>query len=112
MSIIEELSNKTVFELKSYAKAKNIDIYGSKTKLEILEVIASWIPKDEIEPAVTSKPVVEKVAVHSTRNLHWNGLGALKIGYNIISAKDADKWATHRAVRIATPEEVASYYGK
>jgi hypothetical protein len=44
MSIIEELSNKTVFELKSYAKAKNIDIYGSKTKLEILEVIASWIP--------------------------------------------------------------------
>jgi len=112
MSIIEELSNKTVFELKSYAKAKKIDIYGSKTKLEILEVIASWIPRDELEPVVVEKPVIEKVAVYSTRNLHWTGVGALKIGYNIVTAKDADKWASHKAVRIATPEELASYYGK
>jgi hypothetical protein len=111
MSSIEELANKTVFELKSYAKTNKIDIYGSKTKLEILEVIASWIPREEVEEVIT-KAVIHKTAVHSTRNLHWTGVGVLTPGYNIVTSTDAEKWVTHKAVRIATPEEVASYYGK
>jgi hypothetical protein len=54
----------------------------------------------------------EKVAVYSNRNIHWNGVGALEKGYNIITKEASVKWLTHKSVRQATPEEVAKYYGK
>ena len=41
-----------------------------------------------------------------------DNLGALKVGYNIVSKEASEKWLTHRLVRIASPEEVASYYRK
>jgi hypothetical protein len=106
---IEELAKKTVMELKAYAKKNNIELFDSKTKLEILEILASWIP-----PVQAAKSKTEKgsAAVYSKRNLHWNGVGQLKIGYNIVSEEEAERWVTHKAVRSATPEEVAHYYGK
>jgi hypothetical protein len=36
----------------------------------------------------------------------------LSVGYNIVSKEASEKWLTHRLVRIAQPEEVASYYAK
>lgn len=54
----------------------------------------------------------EKVAVYSERNLSWNGVGTLETGYNIVTKEASEKWITHRAVRTATPEEVARFYGK
>ena len=124
---MEELAEKNVTELKAYAKENNIDLYGTKTKIEILEVLASFIgekPKPKpakkakvvVEPVVQKKEAVDmtdKVALYSTRNIHWgSGIGALKVGYNIVSKEASEKMVTHKAVRIATPEEVASYYGK
>jgi hypothetical protein len=112
---MEDLATKTVMELKSYAKKNNIDLFGVKTKLEILEVIASFHPNDnKIENVKQGKeqPKEEKVALYSTRNIHWNGLGSLAVGYNIVSKEASEKWITRKAVRIAQPEEVASYYGK
>ena len=112
---MEDLATKTVMELKSYAKKNNIDLFGVKTKLEILEVIASFHPNDK-EPKdlkeQKAKDPEEKVALYSTRNIHWNGLGSLAVGYNIVSKEASEKMVTHKAVRIASPEEVASYYGK
>ena len=52
----------------------------------------------------------EKVAVYSSRNLFKYGLGELKIGYNLVTKEASDYWTTHKAVRIATPEEVANAY--
>jgi hypothetical protein len=110
---MEELSKKTVMELKSYAKKNNIDLFGVTTKLEILEVIASFHPNDsKNETGKKEKGEPEKVALYSTRNIHWNGLGALTVGYNIVSKEASEKMVTHKSVRIASPEEVASYYGK
>lgn len=59
-------------------------------------------------------PKVEdhQIAVHSAKNLHWQGVGKLKPGYNILSKEVAEKWLTNKHVREATPEEVATYYGK
>jgi hypothetical protein len=57
-----------------------------------------------------SKKTVEKVAVYSNKNLFKNGLGELKIGYNIVTKEASDFWVTHKAVRTATPEEVAQAY--
>lgn len=113
-STMEDLATKTVMELKSYAKKNNIDLFGVKTKLEILEVIASFHPNDKkIESVKEGKDQPEeKVALYSTRNIHWNGLGSLAVGYNIVSKEASEKMVTHKAVRIASPEEVASYYGK
>ena len=108
---IEELVGKTVFELKSYAKKNNINLDGATTKLQILETIGSFIPdpkKDVFEPEKAN----EKIAIYSSKNLHWLKVGQLKPGYNIVTKEASEKWLTRKQVRIATPEELASYYGK
>jgi hypothetical protein len=112
MSLVEELKNKTVFELKSYAKKNNIDLYGVSTKNEILEVIFSFVPKEKKEPIINTKAPTEKVALYSLRNISWNGVGELIKGYNIVTSEKAEKWITNKSVRTATPEEVKRAYGK
>jgi hypothetical protein len=113
---IEELSSKTVMELKSYAKKREIELFEATTKLEILEILASWIPpvnkEERVEEADKAKTLINKVALYSQRNLHMDNLGALKVGYNIVSKEASEKWLTHRLVRVASPEELAAYYGK
>jgi hypothetical protein len=113
MSIVEDLSKKTVMEIKSYAKKNNIDLFGVTTKAHMLEVIASWTPQEEsiAEPKV-EKPKDEKVALFSERNIFWNGVGEVVKGYNIVTKEVSEKWLTHNKVRIATPQEVAKHYGK
>ena len=113
---IEELSSKTVMELKSYAKKREIELFDVTTKLEILEILASWIPpvnkEERVEEADKAATLINKVALYSQRNLHMDNLGALKVGYNIVSKEASEKWLTHRLVRVASPEELAAYYGK
>lgn len=65
------------------------------------------------------KPVVKKaakkedtVAIYSSRNVTWNGVGKVYTGYNIVSKSAADQWLNRDHVRLATPEEVAREYGK
>jgi hypothetical protein len=113
MSIIEDLSKKTVMEIKSYAKKNNIDLFGVKTKNHMLEVIASWTPKEEVaKPAKVEVTPNEKVAIFSERNIFWNGVGEVVKGYNIVTKEVSEKWLTTNRVRIATPQEVAKHYGK
>ena len=57
-------------------------------------------------------PVVEKVAIHSTKNVTWSEVGKVYRGYNIVTKSAADKWLTRSHVRLATPEEVAKEFGK
>jgi len=113
---IEELSTKTVMALKAYAKKNNIELFDVNTKLEILEILASWIPpvdkEERVEEASKTEILINKVALYSQRNLHMDNLGALKVGYNIVSKEASEKWLTHRLVRVASPEELAAYYGK
>jgi len=113
MSIIEDLSKKTVMEIKSYAKKNNIDLFGVSTKAHMLEVIASWTPREESpEIPKIEKTTQEKVAIFSERNVFWNGVGEIIKGYNIVTKEVSEKWLTHKSVRIATPQEVAKHYGK
>jgi hypothetical protein len=58
------------------------------------------------------EPKEDTVAVHSTRNVTWNGVGKVYRGYNILSKTAADKWLTRDHIRSATPEEVAREFGK
>jgi hypothetical protein len=113
---MDQLKDKTVMALKAYAKKNNIELFESNTKLEILEILASWIPpettEETVEEADKTKNLTNKIALYSDRNIHMDSLGALKVGYNIVSKEASEKWLTHRLVRIAQPEEVASYYAK
>jgi hypothetical protein len=65
--------------------------------------------------ATKAAPKIEKevtVAVHSTKNVVWEGLGKIEKGYNILPKAVAEKWLTRSHVREATPEEIAREYGK
>jgi hypothetical protein len=53
----------------------------------------------------------EKVAIHSTKSVRWEEVGAISKGYNIVTKAQADKWLTRSHVRIATPEEVKKAFG-
>lgn len=117
MSLVEDLKKKTVPQLKAYAKKENIDLFGTSTKDEILETILNWIPIQEFPGKENFKEEKKKkspatTAVYSTRSLYWSSVGELNTGYNIVNEEDAQKWLTHKAVRIATPDEVAKHYGK
>lgn len=113
VELVEDLKKKTVPQLKSYAKQNNIDLFGVSTKAEILEVIFSFLPTQHQmkKETIKDKPQ-EKVALYSERNLHWSSVGNLERGYNIVSKEDSEKWLFRRDVRIATPDEVAKFYGK
>lgn len=66
--------------------------------------------KEANKPDTAKKKDV--VAVYSTKNVTWSGVGQVSKGYNIVTRQAAEKWATRDHIRIATPEEVARDFGK
>jgi hypothetical protein len=56
--------------------------------------------------------IEEKVAVYSTKNVSWPGIGKVQKGYNIVTKEQAEKWLSRNHVRTATPEEVAQEFGQ
>lgn len=66
--------------------------------------------KDKVAPKTTKE--VDKVAVYSTRNVTWNGVGKVYRGYNIVTKDEAEQWLKRDHIRIATPEEVAKEFNK
>ena len=75
-------------------------------------VISRGANRQKKEVTETPKVEVEKVALFSEKNLHWLGVGNIRPGYNIVTEEASKLWLTRRGVREATPEEVATYYGK
>lgn len=53
----------------------------------------------------------DKVALFSTRNVSWEGVGSVKKGYNIVSRESAEKWLSRNHIREAAPEELAEEFG-
>ena len=88
---------------------------GGKKKAVIGQVSNGAIGTTTVEVKKKDESVVEDksnmVAVFSTRNVLWEGVGSISKGYNIFSKSEADKWLTRGHVRLATPEEVAQEYG-
>jgi hypothetical protein len=70
-------------------------------------------PRVAKKTAAPSKKKKENtVAVYSTKNVSWNGVGKVSRGYNIVTAEQAEQWKTRDHIRIATPEEVAKEFGR
>lgn len=68
--------------------------------------------KAKTQEKPVSKPKEDTVAIHSEKNIYWDGVGSVKKGFNIVSKKDADSWLQHKTIRLATPEEVAKGFAK
>jgi hypothetical protein len=70
-------------------------------------------PKESKKPAKkSSAPKKDTVALYSTKNVTWPGVGKVYRGYNIVEKDAAEKWLTRSHIRTATPEEVAKEFGK
>ena len=65
--------------------------------------------KDKVAPKPKKKEV-ETVAIFSTRNVTWNGVGKVYRGYNIVTPEQAEQWLKRDHTRLATPEEVAKEF--
>jgi len=61
---------------------------------------------------VTKQGNFAKVAVHSTKNVVWPGVGKVEKGYNIVSEEAAEKWLQRSHIRKVAPEELAQEFGK
>jgi hypothetical protein len=64
--------------------------------------------------AESAKPEVKKVetvALFSTKNVYWPGIGRINRGYNIVKKSLSEQWLTRSHIREATPEEVAREFG-
>lgn len=68
-------------------------------------------PAPRSSEKVKAEDSEEKVAIYSTKNVNWEGVGKVYKGYNIVTAENAEKWLTRSHVRSATPEEVKKAFG-
>lgn len=84
------------------------DIIGSNVPSETSKKVSTSAPK---KTATSGQNRKVTVAIHSTKNVVWEGVGKVEKGYNIVKKAEADKWLTRSHIRLATPEEVAREYG-
>lgn len=91
--------------IKEQENLVDVDNEEPEAKIEELPVIPANVVEEQ--KATDS----DKVAVHSTRNVTWNGVGKVYTGYNIVTQEQADKWLTRDHIRLATPQEVAKEFG-
>ena len=95
---------------KKTSRSSNIQkdsesVLGSKAADRAL---AKIIVEEKEEP----KKVAEKIALWSNKNIRWSDVGAVNKGYNIVTREASEKWLSRDGIRKATPEEVATYFGK
>ena len=81
------------------------NVLGSKAADRAL---AKIIVEEKEEP----KKVSEKIALWSNKNIRWSDVGELEKGYNIVTEGASEKWLSRDGIRKATPEEIATYFGK
>ena len=68
-------------------------------------------PRTKKEQPAAPKQGKEKVAIKSTKNVTWMGVGQVKVGINYVSAEEAKEWSKRNHIVILKPEEVAKEYG-
>ena len=114
-AVVEELVSKysqMVDQLEDDAKEAESIVEEITEEPAVEEVKAAKPEPKAAKPKAAKKKDDEKiVAVFSTKNVTWNGVGKVYRGYNIVTQEEADLWATRSHISIATPEEVAKEFG-
>jgi hypothetical protein len=106
-------SHADLIDAKATKKRSDGDGTDSVGPIETgaIGVTKSTPKKKSAKKTEPAKKYEATVALHSTRNVVWEGVGKIAKGYNIVSAAHAEKWLTRSHVREATPEEIAREYG-
>lgn len=121
--VVEAIVEPTVAVAKEVVENKVISSGSQKTNTPsdlaagLTDVAGGVIGTGSVKrkPAVkkeAEKKAAKDVAIHSSRNVSWSGVGKVYRGYNIVSKDQADKWLTRDHIRLATPEEVAQEFGR
>jgi preprotein translocase subunit SecD len=102
-AVAEENTVITVPKKKNKTKAS--------AEAVINDTIGSSIPVEpKKEEVKKQEPKKQKVALYSSRNVYWEGVGEVQRGYNFVTPEQAEKWATRIHIRIATPEEIKEVF--
>jgi hypothetical protein len=117
--IPHELVEKYKEAVKAQEERENVissEKLATSPDLSVTSNKENVIGSSSADKKETAKPKTTKekdaVAVYSTRNVTWSGVGKVYRGYNIVTKEASEKWATRDHIRIATPEEVARDFGK
>lgn len=108
VEVVKEATKKTQkSDSKVISSEEPVRTRKPKASVEsVNSVIGSASVKPD-EPAANTFAEKEKVALFSQKNMSWQGVGKIHIGYNIVSKAASEKWLEYSHVRLATPEEVA-----
>jgi hypothetical protein len=107
VAIVEAITEESVIVAEEPVKSK--PALGPVEGGALGTTVIAEEPKKK--PAAKPAKAEEKIAVFSTRNVTWNGVGKVYRGYNIVTQEQADKWVTRDHIRLATPQEVAKEFG-
>lgn len=107
----EAVEEQAVVGTDSFAgSTAEVQAVGSVADGAIGVATAPRQPK-KVAPA-KKKVAQDTVALHSTKNVTWPGVGKVYTGYNVVDKAAADHWLTRSHIRVATPDEVAKAFGK
>ncbi len=107
-SVVEEV--QAVVEAPAYQALEEVQALGSVAEGVIGATTAPKAP--ERKKSAKAAEVKETVALFSTKNVTWPGVGKVYRGYNIVEKDAATQWLTRSHIKPATPEEVAKEFGK
>lgn len=107
----EEVTQK-VISGPSKTKAPKASNVHAKDNGAIGSHAADRALSKKVDTSEKKKEEAVKVAIWSDKNVRWSDVGTLVKGYNIVNKEAADKWLSRGGIREATPEEVATYFGK
>ena len=97
-------SGTTNFNLEASTNLNDDNVIGSNGRGLTNDV--------KTDKALNSKNEEKTVAIYSSKNVSWPGVGKVLKGYNIVTKPISEKWLQRDHMRIATPEEVAKDFGK
>lgn len=112
-TVINEKGQKVISGPKRVSADKPVSNLGAKEETNAIgSKAADAALKKVVKPEKTEAKKEEKIAIWSNKNVRWTGVGTLSAGYNIVTKEAAEKWLGRQGIRKASPEEVATYYGK
>jgi hypothetical protein len=106
--VVEEV--QAVVEAPAYQAPQEVQALGSVADGVIGASTAPW--QAYRKKSAKAAEVKETVALFSTKNVTWPGVGKVYRGYNIVEKDAATQWLTRSHIKPATPEEVAKEFGK
>ena len=111
-STVTEEGQKVITGPKKPRAARVSNMHSKEENKTVSSRAADSALKKKTPPKEEEKSADDRVALWSSRNVRWTGIGTLSKGYNIVTKEAAEKWLGRQGVRAATPEELATHYGK